>query len=349
VTKAFKGIYKMRGSRFYWYRWSENKKRFAVSLETEDEAEALLKKRTIAEDVKQRGSAAYRSKPDATTPKTQFAAVIAEYLADGMSRDRRPLSPDTAKTIGYELNRFASESAIATLYDLKPDSMQRWLKSLKQTKSTETVRSYSRDLKAFRRYLIERKLARGLNDLVVPDKPPQGRKNWIEQSKVNEIIAAATDSDLKFVLHCGFNAGLRRKEIIEARAGWFNVSAGLLHVFSGNGFVTKDKEGRSIPLKREFKEFLQTCLAGKDQNDYVLEPERRKGKRYRFDPNRRVRTHFRNCKVGCTWHDMRRSFASNLVSKGESIYLVAKWLGDGVAVVERSYGHVSPASGNIDR
>jgi integrase len=98
-------------------------------------------------------------------------------------------------------------------------------------------------------------------------KPPQGRKNWIEQSKVNEIIAAATDSDLKFVLHCGFNTGLRRKEIIEARAGWFSVSAGLLRVFSGNGLVTKDKEGRSIPLKRKFKEFLQTYLAGKDRDD----------------------------------------------------------------------------------
>jgi integrase len=122
----------------------------------------------------------------------------------------------------------------------------------------------------------------------------------------------------------------------------------LLHVFSDADFTTKDKEGRTIPLKKPFLEFLKTFLSGK--TGYVLAPDKRKGKgTYRFDPNRRVRSHFSKLKVRCTWHDMRRSFASNLVSKGESIYIVAKWLGDGVAVVERSYGHVAPAAGNIDR
>jgi hypothetical protein len=37
------------------------------------------------------------------------------------------------------------------------------------------------------------------------------------------------------------------------------------------------------------------------------------------------------------------------VSEGESIYIVAKWLGDGVQVVERSYGHLAPSAGNINR
>ena len=37
---------------------------------------------------------------------------------------------------------------------------------------------------------------------------------------------------------------------------------------------------------------------------------------------------------------MRRSLASNLVSSGVSIYTVAKWLGDRVDVVEKSYGYL---------
>jgi integrase len=44
-------------------------------------------------------------------------------------------------------------------------------------------------------------------------------------------------------------------------------------------------------------------------------------------------------------HDMRRSFASNLVSAGVSIYTVAKWLGDRVDVVEKSYGYLAPNTG----
>jgi hypothetical protein len=56
------------------------------------------------------------------------------------------------------------------------------------------------------------------------------------------------------------------------------------------------------------------------------------------------------CGVRCSIHNMRRSFASNLVSAGESIiYIVAKRLGDGVEVVEQSYGHLAPSAGNINR
>ena len=197
----------------------------------------------------------------------------------------------------------------------------------------------------------------------MPDAPPVGRKNYLEQGEKDRVIAAVKPEhpangkpetiakakqaadDLTFVLHSGFNAGLRRKEISEAKVEWFDLKKGLLHVFSDTDFTTKDKEGRTIPLKKPFLEFLKTYLSGK--TGYVLAPDKRKGKgAYRFDPNRRVRSHFRKLKVRCTWHDMRRSFASNLVSKGESIYIVAKWLGDGVAVVERSYGQVAPAAGN---
>jgi site-specific recombinase XerD len=117
-------------------------------------------------------------------------------------------------------------------------------------------------------------------------------------------------------------------------------------VFSGNGFTTKDRQGRSVPLKKNFKEFLQSYLAGRTPGEYVLAPNKQKGKAtYRYDPNKRVRSHFTSCRVTSTWHDMRRSFASNLISRGESVYIVSAWLGDLVSVVERSYGFLAPSAG----
>jgi integrase len=356
----------MPGSRFFWYRWSENGKRFAVSLETEDESTAILKKKAIVADVARRGSESYRKQNSEPAAANQIAKVIREYLADGMSRDRKSMTPRTAQNLSYLLNQFAKESRIDSLRDLQPDSMTLWLKSQRKTKSTETVRSHTRDMKAFRRYLLEQKLARELDELNMPDASPIGRKNWLEQTVVDSVIAAVqpeyptkakpatierakqSADDMRFILHCGFNAGLRRNEISEARVDWFDLQRGLLHVFSNGSFTTKDRDGRSIPLKKPFLEFLKIYLQG--TTGYVLAPDKVKGKgAYRFDANRRLRSHFRKLKIRCTWHDMRRSFASNLVSKGESIYIVAKWLGDGVAVVERSYGHVAPAAGNIDR
>ncbi len=365
-----KGVYRMPGSRWLWYRWSENGKRFAVSLETEDESTAILKKKAILAEVARRGSEAYRSngtKPD-SAELCQMGAIIRQYLDDAKSRVRKPMQLGTAKNIRYVLEMFVKESALRSAREISPRTFPDWLKAQKKKgRSSETLRSYTRDLKAFRRYLVDHKLVRSdLPELETPDHAPIGRKNYLEQTVVDSVIEAVKPEhsagakpetiakakqaadDLTFILHCGFNAGLRRKEISEARVDWFDLKRGLLHVFSDGDFTTRDKDGRTIPLKKEVLEFLKKYLPGR--TGYVLTPDKRKGKGvYRFDANRRVRSHFRKCNVRCTWHDMRRSFASNLVSKGEGIYIVAKWLGDGVAVVERSYGHVAPAAGNIDR
>jgi len=68
-----------------------------------------------------------------------------------------------------------------------------------------------------------------------------------------------------------------------------------------------------------------------------------------YDFSRVVEGHFKNAGVKCSIHDMRRSFASNLVSSGVSIYTVAKWLGDRVDVVEKSYGYLAPNTGEINK
>lgn len=49
-----------------------------------------------------------------------------------------------------------------------------------------------------------------------------------------------------------------------------------------------------------------------------------------------------------TFHDLRRTFASLLVSQGVSIYKVAKWLGDTVDVAEDTYGHLIPQDDEIN-
>ena len=41
------GIYHMPGSKYLWFRWTEDGKRYAVSLKTNDEAVAITKARAI--------------------------------------------------------------------------------------------------------------------------------------------------------------------------------------------------------------------------------------------------------------------------------------------------------------
>jgi integrase len=247
-----------------------------------------------------------------------------------------------------------SSQGIEFVGQISRKSIEDWLLYRKRAGlSQDTLHTQARALKTFLAYCVSRKLVRAdVADFDVPMPAAVGRKNWLKTEVVKRVISHSKDDTLTFILHCGFHAGLRRNEISNARVGWFDLEAGVVHVQNDveTGFVLKDRENRTIPLTKDFRNFLRDFLADRDPGSYAIRPEKTQGVwRYRYDFDQAFQTHIRRCGVKCTIHDMRRSFASNLVSAGESIYIVAKWLGDGIPVVERSYGHLAPSAGNIDR
>lgn len=132
-------------------------------------------------------------------------------------------------------------------------------------KSQETLRSYTRDIKTFARWLNGRGLC-GPLVIELPDRKPKVRKTWVRNDQVAKILEAVkpkigphskpagkvqarqTADELRFILYCGFHAGLRRKEIGVARVSWFDLKAGLLHVSNDQEFTSKDTENRTVPL-----------------------------------------------------------------------------------------------------
>jgi integrase len=349
IKNLTKGIYNMPGSKYLWYRWTGGDgKRRATSLKTESLDEAIEKAKRI-----QDGEFIARwDKGEArATPATK---LVDTYLAMAQNRAKKPMRPRTARTIKYILSQFLRDNGIESASDISYQGVEKWLGGLKtEGKSADTLNKYAMTLRPFIRYLSEKRLVEGsqFEKFEIPEIATKGRKNWLPSDVANGVIAESKDPHLTFVLLCGFDAGLRKSEIIAAKVKWFDLSAGILHVQNDPdvGFILKDRENRAIPLTTKFKAFLTTYLEGRNPDEYVLEPGKANGKSaYRFDFKRALYSHFKNCGVTCTIHDMRRSFASIRVSQGRSIYKVAKWLGDGVAVVERSYGHLSPADKDID-
>jgi site-specific recombinase XerC len=344
-----RGLYKYASSKFYWYRWTENGKRKAVSLQTDDLAEAFTK-------VKQIQAGAWYSRWERAEPtRTSARKLVEEYLKVAQGRAKKPLRLETAKVRSYILHKFLADRGIEDIGQITHGNVEAWLADRKRAGvSQDTLHTQARALKTFLAYLVDHKLVRAdiIADFDVPMPAAVGRKNWLKKDVVKRILADSKDDTLTFILHCGFHAGLRRNEISNARVGWFDLEAGVVHVQNEveTGFVLKDRENRTIPLVKDFKDFLQRFLAERAPSSYAVHPEKTQGVwRYRYDFDARFATHMRKCGVKCTIHDMRRSFASNLVTAGESIYIVAKWLGDGIPVVERSYGHLAPSAGNINR
>ena len=339
-----KGIYKYSNSRVWWFRYTQGGKRHAVSW-----------RRMMKHWLSSRREQYSPRELGVPRGKLSVDRAITEYLRVAQERAKKPMRPDTARRQGYILRKFVGDAGIEFVGQITHRSIEDWLRGFKDAKrSADTLHTYARALHTFVAHLVKLKLVRGdlLTEFDIPERAAVGRKNWLKSQEMQRVIAESKDPSLTFILFCGFHAGLRRNEIANAKVGWFDLEPGLIHVQNDvtSGFVLKDRENRSVPISEPFKAFLTKFLKGRNSDEYALKPDKQPGKwRYRYDFDSLVTSHFRRCGVKCTIHDTRRSFASNLVSGGESIYIVAKWLGDGVEVVERSYGHLAPSAGNINR
>jgi integrase len=192
------------------------------------------------------------------------------------------------------------------------------------------------------------------------------RKRFCDKALKKRLIANAPDDDLRFILFCGFDAGLRRGEISEARADWFELRHGSIHIQRSVGkrlrqgereWRPKYNKERVIPLTRPFRAFLKNYLRAPSRSgrceplDFALRPEIRHGEwRYRYDIRRPFAEYMEA--QGVAWvtpHVMRHSFASILKTEGESIAKIAEWLGDTERVTERTYAWLKPDDRGIHR
>jgi integrase len=176
----------------------------------------------------------------------------------------------------YILKKFVADCSIYHVGDITLPKIQQWLNRLKaEGKSADTCWAHGQRVRSFIRYMVPRYLpSMILADFTVPEPAAVGRKNWVRKEEVTRILdATGGDRELKFALLCGFDAGLRRNEISEARVHWFDLEDGLLHVSNNGDYVTKDRDNRTIPLTDRFAEFLKGYLDGRDSSQYVLAPE----------------------------------------------------------------------------
>lgn len=363
-TQRFKGLYRMAESQYWWFSYRTNGRRYRVSLRTADEGEAITRAQAIlAEGL----IAAEAYTPNEPAPRRrEIHGLIDQYLEESQSRTRDALRKVTADTRRYILQKFAADTGISRAGEITGAKITQWLVQLKRDgKSKDTLWTYGERVRNFVKYLMPKYAPpTALDGFTVPDQPTTGRRNWVRKDEVTKLIDTASgDPTLQFALYCGFDAGLRRNEISEAKVEWFDLerfvpstpdqkgTPGLLHVAAHENFVPKDGDNRTIPVTDRFATFLKTYLAGREKSEYVLAPEKtvKAESKYRYDTGKRVRSHFSRCKVNASFHDMRRSFGSNRASEGTSIYKIAAWLGDTVGVVTRSYGHLIPQDAEINK
>jgi integrase len=237
------------------------------------------------------------------------------------------------------------------------DDAQMFYDTLRARMKEGSAQTYVAHARSFFRWAVDvAHLCRTnpFDSVKMPELVVVARKQFCTSKQRDQLLKNCQRDDLKFVLYCGFHAGLRRNEIVEARPSWFDLTHKLLNISKVSPetaaktgldpFDLKDQEERTVPLSKDFVKFLKGWLNSDD--DYCLAPGKRRGKsRYRYDFIRFFRESMDA--QGWPWvtpHTMRRTFGSLQATKGTSLLIIAQWLGDDYDTARKHYGHLAPGS-----
>jgi integrase len=325
-----KGLYQRGG--VWWYRFTRGRRQVRVTLGTRDEAEAIR----LAQRV--------RAMPELVVDAGDDPIDgYCRHLATG-GRTRMTIAARRAtlgalqRTAGVEMSRVTPAHAAG------------WFDGVRNDCAGSTSVVYLQQARHFFDWMVStgRMLRNPMEGIEPPLVKPAARRRVLTEAEAARLFEKCRDEGMRFALFCALHAGLRKDEIVNARPEWFDLAAGLLHIQATGDWHPKDRANRTIPLTDEFKTFLR----GYGLPSPFMLPGRREARgrwRYRYDFRRPFVNLLAECKInGATFHDLRRTFASRLVSRGVSIYKVARWLGDGLAVVERHYGFLQSEDAEIN-
>ena len=331
TKKKLKGIY-LRGN-IFWFRHGTGKNRLQVSLETGDESEAVEKAEAILENPE-------LNKCDG------FLKELNRYADEQMAEGTWTANSRSSKMTVLQM--FAEDLEFKDLPEIKGDHIKAWFENQKK-RVPASAHSYMLTVRAFFNWAVEKKLLRKspAADVKLGKVTKTARVKFCTFEQRDQIIKAAEgDPELQFILFCGFYAGMRKDEIIEARPDWFDLEQNLVHVEKTATFNIKNKKYRTIPLHPDFRRFLEGY--GK-HSPFMLKPGVEKGKsRYRYDFRKPFDEHMKA--IGLPWvtpHVMRHTFASLLAINSVSLFKIAKWMGDTLATTEKYYAHLVPQDDDI--
>lgn len=172
-------------------------------------------------------------------------------------------------------------------------------------------------------------------------KPLKGEKSRLRFLSKEEIQALLSNCDgyLYPIVLVALNTGMRKSEILNLKWSQIDLKHGFIYLDE----TTKNRQGRQIPLNETLKSLFRQLFTERNlSTDYVfVNPAT--GKRY----TELKRSFATACKKSgirdFKFHDLRHTFASQLVMSGVDLKTVQELLGHKTLTMTLRYSHLSQA------
>ncbi len=166
---------------------------------------------------------------------------------------------------------------------------------------------------------------------------------FISEDELLIVLSNTPYQYLKDIFTVGFYTGLRLGELINMQWSWINFFQNQIIVQCSEGFQTKSKKERIVPMSDKVKSVIVNRFnLGIHQPDEVVF-YRTKGRRLHQETiSKQFKDAVRksNLNERIHFHSLRHSFASLLAQKGVSLYVVKELLGHEDLATTQIYSHL---------
>lgn len=170
---------------------------------------------------------------------------------------------------------------------------------------------------------------------------------FISEVELQKILKNVLKPSIFNMIILSYDSGLRLGEVVNLKWSDLDLQQKIIKVSNKLDFQTKSKKDRIIPLTdRLYKLFLSIApnvFTIKENDSFIFLAKNK----VRFNLDFVSKSFKRavkdsNVNQAYTYHILRHSFASNLVQRGVSLYVVSKLLGHSDLRTSQIYSHLQP-------
>jgi integrase/recombinase XerD len=180
---------------------------------------------------------------------------------------------------------------------------------------------------------------------IVPPRIPKNNPLFISELELQQIIGKETNPDLKDIYLVLFHTGMRLGELINLKWNQVSFTDKIIKLTNSEDFTTKGKKERTIPINDNLiKIFTDRYPKVIDINqlNYVFN---KNGFKYSGDyiskAFKKIVNNCDNINHDIHLHSLRHSFASYLVKKGVSLFIIKELLGHQDYKTTLIYSHLT--------
>lgn len=306
----------------WWIAWYQDGRLFRRSLRVKDKKLALHLKRK--KEVELEEGRAFIIK-DMT-----WTAFYDEYA--GHYKSTR--APKTYEQMYYLTKSFTAWAQPKKLVHITLPLLRRYIDHLIEAKmSPATVNHFIKIMKTMLTYAVDQRYlhenpARKLQKMKLTVNPPR----FLTKDEAQKLLKVSKGRPVYAMIATAIYTGVRPAELINLEWQDFDLRKGTLTVRNKEGFKTKSRKFRVIPLPKQLI--------------MILKPYRRAGGlcfgEYKIAPRIALGTVLKKAELqNVTWHDMRHTYASHLAMSGVDIPTISQLLGHADIKTTMIYAHLT--------